>query len=91
MVKETRIVFEPKDIHSIGVVCVNCDTEVLLNMGVGEAAFLPGRCPGCSMANWRNGCDIEYLKSLVDLLTRLRHSSQPQIRVKISLLDDESS
>lgn len=53
MVKETRIVFEIKDIQAFKVRCKKCSNEISLS--IESDCGIPDECPMCKKSQWLVG------------------------------------
>ena len=84
MVKEIRIVFEPSDIVSLRIVCVNCDGEIVYPL---TAAFKPAiQCPHCrSYLREPDAPDaFDHLRQWI----QLSQTKESWYRVKLEIRDE---
>ena len=87
MVKETRIILDPKDIRAILVECGECGGE--LRLSTAKSCHIPQECPYC-----QHRLKMETATSdgerLCHLLSRLSsHSPQRNYSVRLETLIDD--
>ena len=63
MVKETRIIFEVKDIRAFRVVCNKCSNEVVVQLSSDK--HLPDECPMCKEHHWLVGSRADRLLNIL--------------------------
>ena len=71
-------------ISKVGIVCTNCDTEILLKPD--NSKSFPPHCLGCS-TDWTVDKDIESARKFVRLLRLLNKEESPAVRVKMVFND----
>ena len=77
MVKQTRHIFEVKDILAIRVECKNCHNEITLRLNSDKG--IPDDCPMCKCSRWIVGT---YADRLVKTL-RDSYGSDPEVQTII--------
>ena len=79
MIKQTRHIFEVKDILSIRVECKNCANEISLRLHSDKT--IPDDCPMCKCSRWVLGTQADRLvKALRDA-----YSADPKAKTTIRL------
>ena len=88
MVKETRIVFELKDIISVRVQCGSCNNEVVLKLNADACQpNIPLVCPHCQRS-WRSaGGSVLAQQFIAELHRELRQTNGP-FKFLLELADD---
>ena len=71
MVKDTRILFELKDLVTIRVRCVRCPNEIVLRPGP-ECIGMPEQCLNCGMSWVQGSKPANLTRSLVYLLSYIQ-------------------
>ena len=90
MVKETRIVFEPKDIYRIRIGCNSCSVEMVFSP---RRSRIPDFCPGCCVP-WVKGNLTEQTRresTFFEFLYALREwleDDHPPVTIRLELDGD---
>ena len=91
MVKETRIIFEVKDLTALRYQCGNkdCSQEMLLRLDNGGS--IPYQCPSCKRQWYEPTAEINPIPHLLELLRLLHGASgnSSSVKIKFELCDPE--
>ena len=77
LVKQTRVIFEVKDVLAIRVECKNCANEIALRLNSDKS--IPDDCPMCRCSQWIVGT---YADRLIKTL-RDAYGADPKVRTII--------
>ena len=88
MTKEIRIVAGPEDIHTIGLVCRHCQSELMIT--ILELRLFPEGCPICG-AFWRGDSRVDAAKTLISAIRNMNLQPSDKVHVRFVLDDNQAT
>ena len=85
-----QLVVDFKELNLLGLVCGNCETEVVMDMATEKNWHVPVKCPACSTE-----FEVMEVRSKIDgyrsfYRSFAQNGSNHKIRIRVSILNGKS-